>query len=259
MSNFRAFTFSFVVLSILSTSAQSWAAGTSASSEGKPATLLRKSYAQMIEGEYRDAVDTQIQAVKADRDSINARRYLSYSLLKIGASDEAMQQLHNLLAMTKATPLDMCMCGEACLQSGRLGYAEAWFKEALAADPNMESARAGLKMVALAKAKPAVPAKDTTVQSEEDGTELAQREPKTTFEMGQTPAEEGVVAYTVKTAGSHDTASYASETARLLRINASNQQVASVSPTGAPPANKSLGNNQVTNAWENFKGIRVSK
>jgi hypothetical protein len=91
---FRAFTFSLVMVSatFCATTFQASAAGVgnSASLGSKPTTLLRKSYNQMIEGDYRDAVDTQVLAVKADRDSINARRYLSYSLLKIGASDEAM-------------------------------------------------------------------------------------------------------------------------------------------------------------------------
>lgn len=118
MSNFRALTFSFVFISItlVAPQGQALAAGVASSNDAKPATLLKKSYDQMVASEFREAIDTQIQAVKADKNNIDARRYLSYSLLKIGAAEEAIEQLNILLTMTKATPVDMLMCGEACLQ-----------------------------------------------------------------------------------------------------------------------------------------------
>lgn len=254
MFNFRALAFSIVLLSAnLSAPVQeASAAGVSSGLEAKPATLLKKSYEQMIDGEFRDAVDTQILAVKADKNNINARRYLSYSLLKIGASDEAIEQLHNLLSMTKATPIDMLMCGEACLQAGQLRNAERWFKEAITADPQLANARIGLANVVAARKKAASPTKEVGASLAEEIAEA----PKTTFEMGQVKPEEGTIAYSVSTAGNRDTQSYASETARMLRDTAAAQQVASVQHTAGPATNQTTGNNQAMNAWAGFKGIQ---
>ncbi len=254
MFNFRALAFSIVLLSanFSATIQQASAAGVSSGLEAKPATLLKKSYEQMIDGEFREAVDTQILAVKADKNNINARRYLSYSLLKIGASDEAIEQLHNLLSMTKATPIDMLMCGEACLQAGWLRNAERWFKEALTADPQLVNARIGLANVVAARKKAASPSKEVKAPLQE---EIAE-EPKTTFEMGQVKPEEGTIAYSVSTAGNRDTQSYASETARMLRDTAAAQQVASAQHTAGPATNQTPGNNQAMNAWAGFTGIQ---
>ncbi len=254
MFNFRAFAFSIVLLStsFSATPQEASAAGVSSGLEAKPAALLKKSYDQMIDGEFRDAVDTQILAVKADKNNINARRYLSYSLLKIGASDEAIEQLHNLLSMTKATPIDMLMCGEACLQAGRLRLAERWFKEAMTADPQLASARIGLANVVAARKKAASPVKEVTAPLTDEIADAA----KTTFEMGQVKPEEGTIAYSVNTAGNRETQSYASETARMLRAAAGTQQVASVQQNAGTATNQNLGNNQVTNAWAGFKGIQ---
>jgi tetratricopeptide (TPR) repeat protein len=254
MFNFRALAFSIVLLSACfsATAQEATAAGVSSGLEAKPAALLKKSYDQMIDGEFRDAVDTQILAVKADKNNINARRYLSYSLLKIGASDEAIEQLHNLLSMTKATPMDMLMCGEACLQAGRLKNAERWFKEAMTADPQLASARIGLANVVAARKKAASPAIEVTAPLTEESAEA----PKTTYEMGQVKPEEGTIAYSVNTAGNSDTQSYASETARMLRGTAAAQQLASAQHNAGPATNQNLGNNQVMNAWAGFKGIQ---
>lgn len=250
MSNVRALTFSFLLLSasFLAPQVSASAADLPSGTDSTPAALLKKSYNQMIEGEFRDAVDTQILAVKADKNSVSARRYLSYSLLKIGASDEAIEQLNNLLTMTKATPIDMLMCGEACLQAGKLRDSAQWFKDALAADPKLAYARVGLAKVAAAKKKVASAIKESELQLD---TEVSE-EPKTTFELGLIKSEDGVIAYSVKTAGNQETQSYATETARMLRNEAKNQQVASAQSN----LNQNQGNNQVVNAWANFSGIQ---
>lgn len=251
MSNVRALTFSFLFLSVsfLAPQVSASAADLGSGPDSTPAALLKKSYDQMIEGDFRDAVDTQILAVKADKNSVSARRYLSYSLLKIGASDEAIEQLNNLLTMTKATPVDMLMCGEACLQTGKLRDSAQWFKDALSADPKLAYARVGLAKVAAAKKKVASAIKESESQLDAEVSE----EPKTTFELGLIKSEDGVIAYSVKTAGNQETQSYASETARMLRYAAKNQQVASAQPVGGT---QSQGNNQVINAWAGFKGIQ---
>ncbi|MBX9951986.1 MAG: hypothetical protein K2Y39_22630 [Candidatus Obscuribacterales bacterium] len=253
MSNFRALTFSFVFISItlVAPQGQALAAGVASSNDAKPATLLKKSYDQMVASEFREAIDTQIQAVKADKNNIDARRYLSYSLLKIGAAEEAIEQLNILLTMTKATPVDMLMCGEACLQAGKLKAAEQWFKKALVADPQLACAKVGLANVAAAKKRVATALEDANNSSDEA---LAD-EPQTTYQLGLHQAEDAVIAYTVRAAGAQDTQSYASETARQLRNAAANQQVASAQSTALSSV-QNLSNNQAINNWANFKGIQ---
>lgn len=253
MSNFRALTFSVVLFSVslVAPQGQAFAAGVVSGADAKPATLLKKSYDQMVASEFREAIDTQILAVKADKNNIDARRYLSYSLLKIGAAEEAVEQLNILLTMTKATPVDMLMCGEACLQSGKLKQAEQWFKKALAADPQLTCAKVGLANVAAAKKKLVAAQEEANHQADEAVAE----EPQTTYQLGMAQAEDGVVAYTVRAAGAQETQSYASETARQLRNAAANQQVASAqSPVASPIQN--LSNNQAINAWSGFRGIQ---
>jgi tetratricopeptide (TPR) repeat protein len=263
MRRFRAFTFSLVLVSatLCASNVQAFAsgAGSSAKLDSKPGALLRKSYSQMVEGDYREAVDTQVMAEKADRDSVTARRYLSYSLLKLGASDEAMGQLKHLLSMTRATPIDMCMCGEALLQAGRLNHAEKWFKEALSADPSMNCARVGLsnvsakrKMIASAKATAnVVPPADEKLEKE-----LVAAEAKTTFELGQVQGDGTEIASSATTTVSQGT-SLASETARQLRLSSASQQVAVAVPSATKlVASQSGGNNQVVNAWSGFKGVQ---
>lgn len=263
MRRICAFTFPLVIAlaTVCTSSVQAIAAGSgSAELDAKPGALLSKAYKQMADGDYREAVDTQVMAVKADRDSVNARRYLSYSLLKLGASDEAMGQLKHLLSMTRATPIDMCMCGEALLQSGYLSRAEKWFKEALSADPSMNSARLGLSSVA-AKRKMIASSKAVTtgVQpvDEQSEKEVVAAEPKTTFELGQVQADGSEIAYSSTTTVSQGTHSLASETARQLRLSATGQQVAAAVPS-APRivASQAGGNNQVLNAWAGYKGVQ---
>jgi thioredoxin-like negative regulator of GroEL len=154
--------------------------------------------------------------------------------------------------MTKATAIDMLMCGEACLQAGRLKNAERWFKEAMTADPQLASARIGLANVVAARKKAASPTIGATAPLTDEIAEA----PKTTFEMGQVKPEDGTIAYSVNTAGNRDTQSYASETARMLRDASATQQLASVQHNAGPATNQTPGNNQVTNAWAGFKGIQ---
>lgn len=256
MLRFRAFSFSLLVVSAIfgatSLQASASAGGHAAILDSKHSTLLRKSYNQMVDGDFRDAVDTQVLAVKADRNSVNARRYLSYSLLKIGASDEAIEQLHHLLSMTRATPVDMCMCGEANLQAGRLEHAELWFKEALMKDPSMNSARVGLSNVA-AKKKVIASAKVSAPVQTVESLDKEPEEPKTTFELGQVQGEGGE-AYAAIASVAQGTHSLASETARQLRNSTANQQVATAVPGRG--AKSAAGNNQVLNAWQGFKGVQ---
>lgn len=110
-----------------------------------PTELLRKAYMLMLQGHFQEAIRAQVLAVRSDRDSVLARRYLGYSLLKTGSPKEALEQLHLVVIMTAPTAFDCCAFGEACLETGHLHLAQAWFKNALRIEPDMVWAQVGLR------------------------------------------------------------------------------------------------------------------
>lgn len=105
---------------------------------------LQKGYEQMRKGNYDAAVRTLAAAVTADPDSVSARRYLAFALLRHGSLQEAMYQLILIQKMAKATPFDNYTLGEAYSKMGRLNDAETCFREALKSNPNYDPARASL-------------------------------------------------------------------------------------------------------------------
>ena len=123
----------------------------SASAPAKPklvsntlSQLLQRGYEQMRKGNYESAVTILAQAVKADPDSVSARRYLSFALMRHGALQDAMYQLLIIQRMAKATPFDNYTLGESYAKMGKMTDAEACFREALKANPNYDPARASL-------------------------------------------------------------------------------------------------------------------
>lgn len=106
--------------------------------------LLQRGYEQMRKGNYELAVRTLAAAVTADPDSISARRYLAFALMRHGSLHDAMYQLLIIQRMAKASPFDNYTLGEAYSKLGKLTEAEACYKEALKANPNYDPARASL-------------------------------------------------------------------------------------------------------------------
>ncbi len=106
--------------------------------------LLQRGYEQMRKGNYELAVRTLAAAVTADPDSVSARRYLAFALMRHGSVHDAMYQLLIIQRMAKASPFDSYTLGEAYSRMGKLTEAEACFKEALKTNPNYDPARASL-------------------------------------------------------------------------------------------------------------------
>lgn len=108
------------------------------------AQLLQSAYTQLQKGAYEPAVNLLVQAVRMDRDSVSARRYLAFALLSLGASQDAAEQLALVMRMAKPTTFDKYSLGEAYLRLGRYELAQAAFDEALQIEPAYDPARAGL-------------------------------------------------------------------------------------------------------------------
>lgn len=106
--------------------------------------LLQKGYEELRKGKYDDAVKTMADAVRLDPDSVSARRYLAFALMRKGASQDAIFQLITVSRMTKATPFDNYTLGEAYSRLGKLTEAENYYRAVLRTNPNYDPARASL-------------------------------------------------------------------------------------------------------------------
>ncbi len=113
------------------------------------APLLEKAYNEMIGGHYPPAVQLLNKAVKTDKDSITARRYLAFALIKSGEPRQAIDQLNIISKTTKPTYFEWCTYGEAYLSSGGLDQAESCYKEALKTTPKNDYAKSGLIRVSI--------------------------------------------------------------------------------------------------------------
>lgn len=105
---------------------------------------LKRGYDQVQKGSYDKAVKTFCEAVRRDRDSITARRYLAYALVKSGAGDQAMDQLSFITKMTTPTAFDLYLYGEAYFTQGNYKESLTAFEKCLAAVPNCDAARGGV-------------------------------------------------------------------------------------------------------------------
>lgn len=108
------------------------------------AKLLQKGYEELRKGKYDDAVKTMADAVRLDPDSVSARRYLAFALMRKGASQDAIFQLLTISRMTKATAFDNYTLGEAYSKEGKLTLAENYYRAVLRTNPNYDPARASL-------------------------------------------------------------------------------------------------------------------
>lgn len=106
--------------------------------------LLQRGYEQMRKGNYEAAIVILAAAVKSDPDSVSARRYLAFALMRHGSVQEAMYQLLIIQRMAKASPFDSYTLGEAYSKMGKLNEAENCFRDALKSNPNYDPARASL-------------------------------------------------------------------------------------------------------------------
>lgn len=208
------------LLMLTLSAAPSVAAATTAQSAQQRDVFLRRSYDLMVKGRFKDAIANQISAIRADRDCVTARRYLAYSLIQTGSFAEAVDQLSTIVLMTKPTALDMYLFGAASLQASQFDQAEKWFKEALQMDPQMVSAKNALQRTAMAR------------QQQDEALKIA--------------------------------SAAAAEPEILPEVAELNNQPATATPAPVTPVATpqvaqrpvAAGNNQVTNPWANFGGLK---
>ncbi len=113
------------------------------------ASSLEKGYKEISKGNYSDAIKILSDTVKKDSDSITARRYLAYALVKAGMSMAAIDQLNAITKLVKPTYFEWCTYGEAYLRAGGLDQAASCYKAAIALAPKADYAKSGLIRVSL--------------------------------------------------------------------------------------------------------------
>jgi tetratricopeptide (TPR) repeat protein len=107
-------------------------------------SLLNKGYAAIGKGNFESAISILTQAVKADPNSVGARRYLAYALTSNGDSATALDQMKIVKKMAVLTAFDHVIFGEAYYSSSKYRESEDSFAEALKIDPTSELGRAGI-------------------------------------------------------------------------------------------------------------------
>jgi len=128
--------------------------GARASSEAKPAAkvsvlspspeaqaLIGRAYGDMRASNWPFAVAELCAALRYDRNSVTARRYLCYSLLHTGNAQDALSQLNSLATLNQSIPFDECMRGEALTMIGESDKGLEALKNALSMDPSSDYIR----------------------------------------------------------------------------------------------------------------------
>jgi len=109
-------------------------------------SLMRSAYDCMLNGKFSSAIKCEIQALRINRNNVMARRYLGYSFLRAGMLSSAIEQMKIVLQHDRPTLSDMCIYGEACLESRDYKSAQTWFECALKEDSTSKWARNGLRL-----------------------------------------------------------------------------------------------------------------
>jgi tetratricopeptide (TPR) repeat protein len=105
---------------------------------------LEAGYLQVQKGSYDGAVKNFCDAVRTDRDSVTARRYLAYALVKAGAPELAVEQLSLITKMTSPSAYDSYLYGEAYYTAGQYKLSAEAYQKTLNLVPNFDAARGGL-------------------------------------------------------------------------------------------------------------------
>ncbi|HEY9734036.1 MAG TPA: tetratricopeptide repeat protein [Drouetiella sp.] len=109
--------------------------------------LLNRAYDQMRKNQFTSAVKLLNDAVRADANSVIARRYLAYALIRIAKPADALNQLvflTNMLKPNAPTTFDNFNLGEAYLSLRNYSAAEDAFKSVVALEPRNDAARGDL-------------------------------------------------------------------------------------------------------------------
>lgn len=117
-------------------------------------SLVNEGYAQLAQGKYHTAIARFSTRLHEQPLDIEARRYLAFSLLKVGLFEQATLQSQALVAQSKCTAADHILLGDALYGSGRKQQSLAAYQQALTLDKKSVRASIGLARVYLSLKQP---------------------------------------------------------------------------------------------------------
>jgi tetratricopeptide (TPR) repeat protein len=106
--------------------------------------LTRRGYLLVQTGDYKAAVVVLKNAVRMNPNSVNARRYLAYSLVQTGSYAEASEQLKAISIVSPLLAYDYALSGNIDVRLGLNDEALQEYRKALVLEPTMPAARAGI-------------------------------------------------------------------------------------------------------------------
>ncbi len=122
------------------------------SAEGQPAVkmvnekilpLINEGYTALARGESDKAIKVLNRALQIDPESITARRYLAYAMVRSRAYTSALKQMQELNKLTEPSPFDWYIFGDAYFGAGAANHALSCYQQSLAQSPGYDAARGG--------------------------------------------------------------------------------------------------------------------
>jgi tetratricopeptide (TPR) repeat protein len=106
--------------------------------------LTRRGYVLVQAGDYKAAVVILKNALRMNPNSVNARRYLAYSLVQTGSYSDAAEQLQAISVVSPLLAYDYALSGNIDVRLGLNDEALQEYRKALVLEPTMPAARAGI-------------------------------------------------------------------------------------------------------------------
>jgi tetratricopeptide (TPR) repeat protein len=106
--------------------------------------LCRRGYVLMQSGSFKPAALALKNAIQMNPVDLNARRYLSYTLMQLGSYAEAEEQLFAIAKVSALTSADYYLSGSIHVRMGNTDQALKDYKSALQIEPDMPAAKAGI-------------------------------------------------------------------------------------------------------------------
>jgi len=105
--------------------------------------MINEGYAALARGESDKAIKVLTRALQVDAESVTARRYLAYAMVRSRAYTSALKQMQELNKLTEPSPFDWYVFGDAYLGAGAVKHALTCYQQSLVLSPGYDAARGG--------------------------------------------------------------------------------------------------------------------
>ncbi len=105
--------------------------------------MINEGYAALARGESDKAIRVLNKALQVDPESVTARRYLAYAMVRSRAYTSALKQMQELNKLTAPSPFDWYVFGDAYFGAGATNHALSCYQQSLVLSPGYDAARGG--------------------------------------------------------------------------------------------------------------------